>query len=186
MALKAAAAIVALSLIAAAGSGQDEKKAREAKKKKADSERVGADATPAKAGEGIPNVDVGLRKKPPGVIIQRTRTNEKGGFSFGVLQAGSYAVVIEEHPAGTLKRSNLNLSKSNICVVVIEGGASGQITREWAATGNASAETARQTQSSSFGEKVFELPFESVGRTEVRGTIKSKHDTVKNSIGNIR
>ncbi len=36
------------------------------------------------------------------------------------------------------------------------------------------------------GEKAFELPFESDGRTEVRGTLKTKHDTAKNSIGNIR
>lgn len=186
MALKAAAAIVALSLIAAAGSVQDEKKARDAKKKKADAERVEGDVKPAKAGQGVPNVEVGLRKKPRGVIIQRTRTDEKGGFSFGVLPAGSYALVIEEHPAGNLNRTNLNSSKSNICVVTLEGGTSGQLNREWAAAGKASAGTARQSQSSSFGEKAFELPFESDGRREIRGTLKTKHDTVKNSIGNIR
>ncbi|MBK9316570.1 MAG: carboxypeptidase regulatory-like domain-containing protein [Acidobacteria bacterium] len=186
IALNAATAIVALSLIAATGSGQNEKKTRESKKKKAESERIEGDVKPAKAGQGIPGINVGLKKKPPGIIIQRIRTNEKGGFSFGVLPAGSYAVVIEEHPLEVMKSKNHNSSKSNTCIVVIEGGTSGPINREWVSAEETSVATSRQTQASSFGEKAFELPFESDGRTEVRGTLKTKHDTAKNSIGNIR
>jgi len=32
----------------------------------------------------------------------------------------------------------------------------------------------------------FRTSLESGGRTEVRGTLKTKHDTARNSIGNIR
>ncbi len=66
---------------------------------------------PLTAGQGIPGVDVGLKKKPPGIVIQQGKTDQQGNVSFGVLPKGRYAVtigcidiIIKKQPTGTISK----------------------------------------------------------------------------------
>jgi hypothetical protein len=72
------------------------------------------------AGQGIPGVDVGLKKKPPGVIIQSLKTDREGQFNFGVLPKGKYALVFSDLPE-IRKSKNYNSSKSNTCIIEVSG-----------------------------------------------------------------
>ncbi|MBS1812921.1 MAG: hypothetical protein JST84_32445 [Acidobacteria bacterium] len=45
------------------------------------------------AGQGIPDVDVGLKKKPPGLIVLNYNLSNEGKLNLGQIAAGRYALV---------------------------------------------------------------------------------------------
>jgi hypothetical protein len=71
-------------------------------------------------GQGIPGVDVGLKKKPPGIIILSLKTDHAGQFNFGILPKGKYALVFSDLPE-IRKSKNYNSAKSNTCIIEVSG-----------------------------------------------------------------
>lgn len=51
------------------------------------------------AGEPIPGVDVNLGKNPGGIVVARTKTDEKGRFVFENLAPGKYLLKVEPKSA---------------------------------------------------------------------------------------
>ncbi|MBS1812922.1 MAG: carboxypeptidase regulatory-like domain-containing protein [Acidobacteria bacterium] len=140
---------------------------------------------PLTAGQGIPGVDVGLKKKPPGIVIQQGKTDQQGNVSFGVLPKGRYAVTIGF--TEIKKSKNYNSAKSNTCLIEIsntsdselqllvsKGGIKGiDIIIKKQPTGTISKLSARKGENTTTETDVLEIEFEADGKREVSLRIQS-------------
>ena len=86
----------------------------------------------AAPGEGIPGVNVGLKKKPGGLVAANFNIAKDGSLNLGQLEEGSYTLTFtrKQPPVGTcVTCKSYNDSKSNtaISAIVIEGVKGGSL-----------------------------------------------------------
>ena len=137
------------------------------------------------AGAPLKGVDVKLGRNPGGTLAARTTTGSDGGFVFDDLPAGSYRIEIALVPSTLGAR--LNSSKSNIVQTGSESRNGVQAVTVAAVLGTGAA-SAAVTITAPRGKIVG-----TVSSTDTTGpggpgfaVERSRHDTVKNSIGNMR
>ncbi len=73
---------------------------------------------PARAGEPVPDIGIGLEEIPGGIVVATTKTDRNGNYTFRNVRPGNYKVVITSRaigqPAGGARSAeNHNSSRSN-------------------------------------------------------------------------
>jgi hypothetical protein len=137
------------------------------------------------AGAPLKGVDVKLGKNPGGTAAARTTTGSDGGFVFNNLAAGSYKIQIT--PESRTARTNLNSSRSNIRRVGVVVTNEVQVVTVAAVLGAGMASTDVEI-ATAHGKIIGTVSGADAAGTGASGSsvLRAKHDTVKNSIGNIR
>ncbi|MBK9706579.1 MAG: hypothetical protein IPO77_06155 [Acidobacteria bacterium] len=147
------------------------------------------------AGGVIPGGSIISRSRKSGSIVAQAATSEAGKFDLGILPAGVYELSVQ------VKSSNVDPKSAKLegCVVVVQGASGGPVIAEWDLKLNKAAriqetpENARMRILSDNKTRLADakiesglIIIESDGKTSISGTLKTKHDTAKNSINNVR